>query len=154
MLKLGNHGKAEVVWVTAGGPFVISMLVGASTCMFCANLGTNMNFEGKGFHEACPLNWSQFLPHMVRWAKAYTCRRPSLVRFCRCTAQKSENPLRPWITTFQDPYNQGCELEQLVGLQRTAWHRCLLMAAVYFFRWTCCFVALLLGNKSCRWEWC
>lgn len=54
MLKLGNHGKAEVVWVTAGGPFVISMLVGASTCMFCANLGTNMNFEGKGFHEACP----------------------------------------------------------------------------------------------------
>ena len=37
---------ASVVWVTAGGPFVISMLVGASTCMFCANLGTNMNFEG------------------------------------------------------------------------------------------------------------
>eukprot|EP00439_Symbiodinium_sp_Y106_P003150 s1780_g1.t1 len=37
---------ASVVWLTAGGPFVISMLVGASSCMFCANLGTNMNFEG------------------------------------------------------------------------------------------------------------
>eukprot|EP00913_Durusdinium_trenchii_P001169 g1075.t1 len=37
---------AAVVWLTAGGPFVISMLIGASTCMFCANLGTNMNFEG------------------------------------------------------------------------------------------------------------
>ena len=36
----------DVVWVTAGGPFMISML-GASACMFCANLGTNMNFEGQ-----------------------------------------------------------------------------------------------------------
>lgn len=42
-----SHSHAsQVVWLTAGGPFVISMLIGASTCMFCANLGTNMNFEG------------------------------------------------------------------------------------------------------------
>lgn len=34
------------VYFSSGLNFVISMLVGASTCMFCANLGTSMNFQG------------------------------------------------------------------------------------------------------------
>lgn len=35
-----------IIYFISGGTFVISMLVGASTCMACAQLGTNMNFEG------------------------------------------------------------------------------------------------------------
>jgi len=37
---------AVVIYFISGLNFVISMLVGASTCMACANLGIRMNFEG------------------------------------------------------------------------------------------------------------
>jgi len=37
---------ANVVYFLAGLNFMISMLVGASTCLTCSNLGVNMNFEG------------------------------------------------------------------------------------------------------------
>eukprot|EP00931_Biecheleriopsis_adriatica_P104353 TRINITY_DN79034_c0_g1_i1.p1 TRINITY_DN79034_c0_g1~~TRINITY_DN79034_c0_g1_i1.p1 ORF type:complete len:1002 (+),score=189.30 TRINITY_DN79034_c0_g1_i1:144-3149(+) len=35
-----------IIYFSAGTSFVISMIVGAFSCMGCANLGTNMNFEG------------------------------------------------------------------------------------------------------------
>lgn len=37
---------AIAIYLMVGPNFVISMLTGASTCLFCANLGTSMNFEG------------------------------------------------------------------------------------------------------------
>ena len=41
----------KVVYLTAGGPFVISMLVGASSCMFCAprqEIGRSVRFLRTG----------------------------------------------------------------------------------------------------------
>eukprot|EP00933_Yihiella_yeosuensis_P075135 TRINITY_DN8433_c1_g1_i3.p1 TRINITY_DN8433_c1_g1~~TRINITY_DN8433_c1_g1_i3.p1 ORF type:complete len:628 (+),score=90.62 TRINITY_DN8433_c1_g1_i3:88-1971(+) len=37
---------ASVIYFISGTYFVISMLVGASTCLVCSNLGVSMNFEG------------------------------------------------------------------------------------------------------------